>query len=184
MNLIQIVGVEFKQHASLILPLFRRNKIVSNFDLIIDCTDKLLNRWRGIQSNAIQTNIVQQCENLLLAIFGLIGFNYDLETLDDERITANNELTRALRNIINSIMPILCLPRILAKIYVNVDYRQRQTREVIERYIYKMIEHEQAINTDLNAPRKQTSLIASLVASLQTNDEEKKGMRQHSVMPL
>ena len=166
------------------MPLFRRSKIVSNFDLIIDCTDKLLNRWRGIQSNAIQTNIVQQCENLLLAIFGLIGFNYDLETLDDERVASNNELTRSLRNIINSIMPILCLPRIMAKIYVNVDYRQRRTRAVVERYIDKIIEHEQTINSELIAQPKQTSLIASLVASLQRNEEEKKGIRQHSMMPL
>lgn len=133
----------------------------------------------------IHTNIVDQCQNLLLAIFGLIGFNYDLETLDDENLSKPNELTEALRDMMNSIMPILYLPKILAKIYVTCSYRQRRTREIIKKYIYKMIEHEQEMNTELITQRKRISLIASLVDSLQKNEklevnkkeEEKKGMK-------
>ena len=159
------------------MPLFRRSKIVSNFDLIIDCTDKLLARWRRAQSKSIQAHIVDHCQDLLLGIFGWIGFNYDLEMLDDENNPTNNELTRALRDIVNSIMPILCLPRIAAKIYVSLSYRQRRARQVIERHIYKIIEHEQTVNSETVERRKHTSLIASLVASLRKNDEDKRGMR-------
>ncbi|CAF1173036.1 unnamed protein product [Rotaria sordida] len=35
-------GEKYKRHASVTLPLFRRNKIISNIDLIIDSTNKIL----------------------------------------------------------------------------------------------------------------------------------------------
>jgi cytochrome P450 len=165
------------------LPLFRRSKIVSNLDLIVDCTDKLLTKWRKTDRKLIHVDIVDQCQNLLLAIFGLIGFNYDLETLDDESVLGNNELTQALRDMMDGIMSILYSPRIIAKLYVFFNYRQRQARKVIERYIYRMIDHEQATSLESITQRKRTSLIASLVDSLQGNEkleatkseEEKKG---------
>ncbi|UJR12791.1 hypothetical protein I4U23_016965 [Adineta vaga] len=173
-SLISIKGDQFKRHASIILPLFRRNKFVHNFDLIINCTDKLLTKWRKTTDHkTIHIDIVNQCHNLVLAIFGLIGFNYDLETLDDDdddNISEKNELTQALRTIINSIMKIIALPKIIAKIYVTFSYRQRQARTIIERYIYRMIEYEQAIHFKSIKQRKQTSLIASLVDSLEKNE--------------
>jgi len=42
------------------MPLFRRAKIISNFDLIIDSTDKLLDKWRAQPKDQIHTDIVQQ----------------------------------------------------------------------------------------------------------------------------
>ena len=118
----------------------------------------------------IHVDIVDQCQNLLLAIFGFIGFNYDLETLNDENVLGNNELTQALKDIINSIMSILYLPRIIAKLYVIFNYQQRNARKVIERYIFRIIEHEQATSLESIAQRKRTCLIASLVDSLQRNE--------------
>lgn len=170
--------------------MFRRGKIISNLDLIIDSTDKLLTRWSKTDPRLIHVGIVDQCQDLLLAIFGLIAFNYDLETLNDENISGKNELTQALQDMMNGIIPILCLPRIVAKIYTNLNYRQRQARKVIKRYIYKMIEQEQTMSPESIAQRKRTSLIASLVDSLQKNEkleatkneEDKKGMKQRKIM--
>ncbi|CAF1257045.1 unnamed protein product [Adineta ricciae] len=176
------LGIQFKRHSSIVSPLFRRSKVISHFDLIIGCTDKLLTKWRKTEAKTIHVDIVSQCHNLVLAIFGFIAFDYDLETLDD----GDNELTLALRTIINSIMTILALPRILAKAYVTLSYRQRQARNTIERYIYRMIEHEQA-----TAQGKHTSLIASLVHSLRMNehleatediDEDKRGLSRNEVV--
>ncbi|CAF4391295.1 unnamed protein product, partial [Adineta steineri] len=73
-------GAKYKRHASLTLPLFRRGKINKNFDLIVSCTDKfMLDQWRSASDGSIHRDIVQQCQRLLLAIFGYMGFNYDLE---------------------------------------------------------------------------------------------------------
>ncbi|CAF0850457.1 unnamed protein product [Adineta steineri] len=189
-SLISTKGSKFKRHISLTLPLFRRGKIISNLDLIIDCTDKLLSKWRKADPKLIHIDIVDQCQNLLLAIFGFIGFNYDLETLNDESISNDIELTQALRDVINSIMPVLYLPRLIAKIYVNLNYRQRRARKVIEQYIYKIIEHEQETNPELIVQRKRTCLISSLVGSLQRNEkleamkneEQKKGLSRSEVV--
>lgn len=48
--------MKFKRHISLVLPSFRRNKIVSNLDLIVDCTDKLLTKWRKKDDGDSQIN--------------------------------------------------------------------------------------------------------------------------------
>jgi hypothetical protein len=68
--------------------LFRRGKVLNNLDLIIDCTDKLFDQWRlksDNDRNYIHLNTVDQSQNLSLGIFGFIGFDYDLETLEELR---------------------------------------------------------------------------------------------------
>ncbi|CAF3510932.1 unnamed protein product [Rotaria sp. Silwood1] len=114
------------------------------------------------------------------------------ETLDGEDISKKNELLRALRDMISSIMPIIYLPTIVAKIYVTLSLRQRRARKVIERYIDKMIQHELAASSESVVQRKRTSLIASLVDALQNNqklesiksEEEKKGKMQNKRIRL
>ncbi|CAF4383640.1 unnamed protein product, partial [Didymodactylos carnosus] len=93
---------KYKRHASIILPLFRRGKILNNYDLIIDCTDKLLDQWRSTTDNDpkhFHLNIVDQCQNLSLAIFGFIGFDYDFQTLKESNINKTNNLTQALNQV-------------------------------------------------------------------------------------
>jgi cytochrome P450 len=175
-----LIGAKYKRHASLTIPVFRRNKITPNFDLIIDCTDKLLNNWRSAPLNHIHLDIVQQCQNLLLALFGLIAFDYDLETLNND---SRNELTQALKVFVGAVEIVMYLPKFLSIIYLKLSPRHRRARATIERYVYRMIDHELAQNPETIAERKRTSLIASLVCALQKDEqmemtkseEEKKG---------
>jgi hypothetical protein len=78
------IGAKFKRHASLTMPLFRRAKIITNLDVIVNSTDKLLAIWRTRLNQHVHLDVVQQCQNLLLQIFGLIGFDYDLEMLNND----------------------------------------------------------------------------------------------------
>ncbi|CAF5010587.1 unnamed protein product, partial [Rotaria sp. Silwood1] len=164
-------GAQYKRHASLIVPLFRRGKIVSNFDLIINCTDKLLAKWRASSPEKVHIDIVQQSQNLLLEIFGFIGFDYDLETLGDDEMTRNNELTEALRHFMHLFQIVSYCPRFLASIYLKFSPQYRRLNKIIERYLYRMIEQEQEKSPELIAERKRTSLIASLVSSLQKDKQ-------------
>jgi hypothetical protein len=174
------VGAKYKRHAAHTLSLFRRNKITPNFDLIIDCTDKLLNNWRSAPLNRIHLDIVQQCQNLLLGIFGLIAYDFDLKTLNNDR---HHELTQALRDFLSAFDIVSFLPKHLSIIYLKLSPRHRRARATIERYVYRMIDHELAQNPETIAERKRTSLIASLVCALQKDEqmemtkseEEKKG---------
>ncbi len=140
------------------MPLFRRAKIINNFDLIIDCTDKLLSNWRARPSQHIHCDIVQQCQKLLLEIFGLISFDYDLETLD-ECNSSQNELTKALHDFMSIFEWIFFLPPILGTIYTKLSPQHRRAKAIIERYIYQMIDNEMAETQESIAQRKRTCLI-------------------------
>ncbi|CAF3692166.1 unnamed protein product [Rotaria sp. Silwood1] len=167
-SLITLKGAKFKRHASITMPLFRHGKILSNFDLIINCTDELLNNWRSTSSDHIHCDILQQCQNLLLEIFGFIGFDYDFDTL---RGTKNNELTLALRNYINTMELGVYLSAFLFSAYLKLSPKCRRAQRTIKRYLYRMMEQELTETPESRAQRKKTSLIASLVASLQTDEQ-------------
>ncbi|CAF1501095.1 unnamed protein product [Adineta steineri] len=185
--LICLKGAKFKRHASLTIPLFRRNKIIPNFDLIIDCTDKLLSQWRSAPSNHIHLDIGQQCRNLLLLIFGFLAFDYDLKTFDN---SDHNELTRALKDFLESIYPVFFLPKVVSIIYLRLSRRYQRARTVIQQYVYRIIDHELIDCSETIAERKRTSLIASLVSALQNDEktemikseEEKKGLNRSEVL--
>ncbi|CAF0723292.1 unnamed protein product [Adineta steineri] len=182
-----VVSAKFKRHASLTIPLLRRNKIIPNFDLIVDCTDKLLSQWRTVPSNHIHLDIPQQCRNLLLLIFGFLAFDYDLKTLDN---TDNNELAQAVKDFMESIYPVFFLPKFAAFIYLRLSRRYQRARTIIQQYVYRIIDHELIDCSETVAERKRTSLIASLASALQDDEktemakseEEKKGLNRSEVL--
>jgi cytochrome P450 len=181
-----MIGPKYKRHASIILPLFRRGKIVNHLDLIIDCTDKLLDQWHSKidnNPNHIHLNIVEQCQNLSLAIFGFIGFDYDLQTLEESNVNKNNKLRKALSNFLEIFLMTIPVPTFISKIYLKISPRYRHTMITISNYLNEIIEQEQRKTPEELGERKRTSLIASLVGSLQQDEkaeaikseEEKKG---------
>ncbi|CAF1440467.1 unnamed protein product, partial [Didymodactylos carnosus] len=187
------IGLQYKRHAAVILPLFRRAKILNNYDLIIDCTDKLLNQWRSITDsdpNHIHLNIVDQCQNLSLAIFGFIGFDYDLQTLDESNINHTNKLTQALNDFTEIFLRTLDLPNFIGRLYLKLNSRYRRARITIDECLNQIMEQEQRKTPEEIAQRKRTSLIASLVTSLQEDEkaeaakpeQDKKGLSRQEVI--
>jgi hypothetical protein len=180
-----ILGAQFKRHAAVTLPLFRRGKILSNFDLIVDCVDKLLDNWHKKSKDYLHTDITQQSQNLLLEIFGLIAFDYDLETLDsnNNEKKGNNELTQALNDMLNVMDIVFFAPRSLTVLYLKLNFRYQRARRVIKNHLNQMIERELNENPKSRLERKRTCLIASLADSLQQdenaeamkNEEDRKG---------
>ena len=163
------LGAKYKRHAALIMPLFRRNKIISNFDLMIDNVDKLLSKWHADDPNRVHLDIVQQSQQLVLSIFGFIAFDYDLETLDGKD-TNGNELTLALQDFVSAFQALMFLPFRLGSLYWRFNPRYRRARQIIQRYLYRMMEQELAEDEESRVQRKRTCLIASLVSSLQTDE--------------
>jgi hypothetical protein len=183
---ISVIGSKYKRHASIILPLFRRGKILNNYDLIIDCTDKLLEQWRSkidIDPSYVHLNIIDQCQNLSLAIFGFIGFDYDLQTLEESSMNKNNKLRKALSDFLKIFLLTIPVPTFISKIYLKISPRYRHTMITLSDYLNQMMEQEQRKTSEEIAERKRTSLIASLVDSLQQDEkaeavkseQEKKG---------
>ncbi|CAF1339492.1 unnamed protein product [Rotaria sp. Silwood1] len=144
----------------------------------------MLTRWQNYNNDSkeVHLNMIEQCRQLLLAIFGYVAFNYDLQTLDDEYNSQKNELTHALHVYLTTGSIVLQMPTFLACIYLlNPAYRRAVS--TIDRYLHEMIEQELRETPERRSERKRTSLIASLVGSLQQDekleakksDENKKG---------
>ncbi|CAF4286502.1 unnamed protein product, partial [Adineta steineri] len=165
------IGAKFKRHGAITMPLFRRNKILSNINIIIDGTDKLLDRWRTQSSEHVHTDIVEQCQNLLLEVFGMIAFDYDLETINENLSENKNELTEALKYIMDTFRFIIYAPSIISTTYLKYNPRYQRARATIERYLNNMVEQELTESLDSRTERKKISLIASLVSSLQTDEK-------------
>ena len=166
------LGATFKRHATATIPLFRRAKIMTNLDLIIEYTDKFLNNYRREPLHKVHTNIIEQSGNLLLAIFGFIGFDYDLETLNDDGRQGDNELTQALRHMLDMFNMIFYCPRFVSTAVLKLSPKYKHSRKIIEKYLKQMIDKEMSESTESRVERKRTCLIASLVASRQLNEQE------------
>lgn len=164
--------------------MFRRAKILHNFDLILNCTDKLLSNWRARPHQQVHCDIIPQCQNLLLEIFGFIGFDYELGALD-ENSSNQNELAQALRVFMSSNNLIVYTPPFFGKMYAKLSRQHRKAKAIITRYIYEVIDNEMAESEEMRLQRKRHCLIASLIASMQKdetaeaskNEDERKGMK-------
>src|ERR1700728_761767 len=102
---------------------------MNNLDLIIDCTDKLLDQWRSTTDHDpkhIHLNIIDQCQNLSLGIFGFLAFNYDLETLEQLNANNANKLTQALNDFAEISTNTFRLPIVLGKLYLKLSPRYRR----------------------------------------------------------
>ncbi len=164
-------GAKYKRHASLILPLFRRSKIISNLNIIINCTDKLLLRWRA-RDNAsrVHLDMIEQCQHLLLSIIGFIAFNYDLQTLENEENIHQNELGHALQVYLQSYRTVFYLPKPVARIYMALNRDYQKSLIVLRRYVHSIIEETIQMDQSVIAEQKRTNLIATLVGSLQQDE--------------
>ncbi|CAF4048623.1 unnamed protein product [Rotaria sordida] len=171
-EIIALKGVKYKRHASIVGPLFRGYKINLHLDTAIDCTDNLLDRWRTYNNDPTQVhlNMIEQCRQLALAIFGYIAFDYDLQTLDDENHSNENELCCALHTFHNTAVDLMQLPTVIGRIYLLLNQKYRRSQAIINQYLQRMIDQELAENPTTRAERKRTCLIASLVTSLQQDE--------------
>jgi hypothetical protein len=171
------LGAKFKRHALAILPLFRRGKIIPHLDTIMDCTDKLLSNWRHQAKEHIHTDIVDQSQKLLLDIFGFIAFNYDLHALDYNKDKSNDQLSEALKDTLTAFRVLIYSPRFIAVLYAKFSPQYLRSQKFLKTYVNEIVDQESANTSDLISERKKTCLIASLVASLQ-KDEQAEAMKK------
>lgn len=166
------IGAKYKRHTSVSYPLFRGTKIFMHLDTILDCTDKLLDRWRQVNDpNHIHLNINEQTQQLLLAIFGFIAFDYDFQIFDDQCDKAHAEFISSMETFFNTIARLVEMPVVIGRIYLFFNFKHRQARLFMDRYIQQIIDQELKETIAMRAERKRTSLIASLVSSLQQHED-------------
>ena len=95
--------------------------------------------------------------------------------MDDEYNTSRNELTQAFHIYLQAAFICVQLPTIIGRIYLSLNFQYRRSVSTMNRYLERMIEQELSEISETRAERKRTSFIASLVDSLQS-EENKKGL--------
>ncbi|CAF1486220.1 unnamed protein product [Adineta ricciae] len=78
-GLIALRGETWKRHARFILPMFKRAKILPYLNTIVNCIDHLVDEQFVKHNGEIRTDLVVQCQNVLLNVIARIAFDYDLE---------------------------------------------------------------------------------------------------------
>jgi hypothetical protein len=159
------------------MPLFRRAKVIPQLDTIVDCTDKLLSNWRHQFDQQIHTDIVEQCQKLLLGIFGFIAFDYDLHTLDYNSEKTRDELKGALNDLLFAFRILIYSPKFVSILYTKFSPGFQRSQKFLKHYVNKIVDQELTNDSELILERKRTCLIASLVASLQ-QDENAEAMKK------
>ncbi|CAF1159500.1 unnamed protein product [Didymodactylos carnosus] len=173
-SLLAIKGEQFKRHARVMLPMFKKNKVISHVNTIIDCTDKLIHLWRHEQPEELNENIVQQSKSLLLDIIGFIAFDYDLQTVEQSEQDEKKELTKALNIFINmhhTIMQAAFVPTILFKWWLKLNLRYQNALKTLQYTAYSIIAKESEYTGHQVKPK---NLISMLVSSLQKNEEDER----------
>ncbi|CAF3663560.1 unnamed protein product [Rotaria sp. Silwood1] len=168
-----LTGSKYKRHASITHSLFRRGKIINHLDTIINCTDKLLTRWRTNKNDPkyIHLNMFEQLQQLVLETFSLMFFDYSLPTMDNQGDKDKNEFAHALHTVLDAIMTVIKMPTFIDRLYLLLNLKYRRSRDLVNRHLHHMIEQELQEAPMMRAERKKISLIASLIASLQQDEK-------------
>jgi cytochrome P450 len=161
-------GEKWKRHIRVILPAFKRAKIMQYIDTIIECTDRFIDQ--SLIDKQVHKDLVHRCQRLTTNIIGFIAFDYDLES----------EVGSALQTVLHDfiyyaafVMKYAWLPRWLSKLYLKLNWKYQRTHRFLYELAEKIVQQEQ--NNKNSMEQKQSkSLIASLVSSLneQANDEQ------------
>jgi pentalenene oxygenase len=167
-NITILTGARWKRHARIMIPVFKRAKVIQHLDTITECADRFIDRC--LKENEIHTNLVDQCQTLTMNIIGFIGFDYDLDndTHSQSRVAIKEFIAYGAK-----LMLLPVIPQWMLKIYLKLNGHFQQVDRQLRELMEKIVEQEQN-NQDTSEKQRPKNLIASLVSSIneQANDEQ------------
>jgi len=174
-GLISLRGEAWKRHARFVLPMFKRAKILPYLDTISTCIDRFIDEQFVKQDGKIHTDLVIQCQNVLLNIIALIGFDYDLES---SSLTDGFSLRKALNDFVyygNQFVLKTGIPFWLGKLILLVHWKYQRALRTIKHYVINIItEEEERQQTEFISSNRPQNIIASLVSSVKNDSSSTK----------
>jgi cytochrome P450 len=172
-------GSKWKRHVRVMLPMFKRAKVIHHSEIIVDCID----RWtdRCLKDGHVHTDLFAHCGSLTMNIIGLLGFDYDFDQRSDASF---KEALEDFNFNATVLMMIPWIPRWLIRFYLQMNWKYQRSRRVIREVIEKIVEQEQS-NPARDGTERPKNLIASLVSSLneEANDEQvSSGLRREEML--
>lgn len=166
-NITILTGDRYKRHARIMLPVFKRAKVIQHIETITECADRFIDKY--LKENEVHTNLVDSCQVLTTNVIGFIGFDYDIQNCRD------SDSKIALPDLVFHVLVIMLLswlPRWMIAIYIKLNWRLQRINREIRQLMEKIVQQEQN-NRDATEQTRPKNLIASLVSSLneEANDE-------------
>ena len=168
-SLVNIGGLKWKRHVRVMLPVFKRAKVIQHLDTMTDCADRFIDQC--LAPDQVHTDLVQSCQTVTMNIFGLIAFDYDLDS------QVNSKSRTVFRDFISYVVFLIMmawLPRWLNKLYLKVNWNYQHTNRFLRQLMTKIVEQEENNQAGKENDDRPKNLIASLVSSLneQATDEQ------------
>ncbi|CAF1080270.1 unnamed protein product [Adineta steineri] len=162
-DIVVLAGAKWKRHVRVMLPVFKRAKMIQHLDTIIECADHFIDQ--NLLDNHIHKDLVHRCQTFTMNVIGLIAFDYNLES------NINSPIKIAFQDFVSYVTIVILmswLPRWISKIYLKFNWKYQKIHRLIRELTEKIVEQEQ------NNSQRSKNLIASLVSSLneQANDEQ------------
>ncbi|CAF0790335.1 unnamed protein product [Adineta steineri] len=174
-GLIALRGETWKRHARFMLPMFKRAKVLPYFDTVVTCIDRLIDEQLIKHDGEIRTDLVTQCQNLLLNIIAFIAFDYDLESSSQ---TDSYNLRNAFNDFVhyaNQFVLLAGIPLWLGKIILTLNWKYQQALRIMKRYVMNIIsEEKQRQQDEYFSSNRPKNLISSLVASVKDESSSTK----------
>ncbi|CAF0956763.1 unnamed protein product [Adineta steineri] len=167
-GLLSLKGETWKRHARLMLPVFRRSKILPYFETIVECIDDFIDKQFLNNQTKIHKDLVIKCQHILLTVIARIAFNYDfsnLSTNDGINIhqAFNNMIDCASRFALMTAIPLW-----VAKLMLKLNFKFQKSLNIMKNHVMSIINDEQKRQHEqiyLSDQRK--SLITLLVEASQ-----------------
>ncbi|CAF4282321.1 unnamed protein product [Rotaria sp. Silwood2] len=181
--IISLTGSKYKRHAKAILPMLKRNKFLSQIPIIIDCVDQLIHVWKLRYENNEDipcTSIVNDNQHLMLDTFTLLTFDYDLGNLkylakEAKKFNRNkkyqpSDFGQALSTWLDALRRVNMngLPYIINYYLLKFDRKYQSALKKLQDQAEEIISKCQM---EMNENERPTNLVASLVSTLQKDEE-------------
>ncbi|CAF1386656.1 unnamed protein product [Didymodactylos carnosus] len=174
-SLLAIKGSMWKRHARVMLPMLKKAKIVPYLQTIVDCIDNLIQKWRDESQNHLYTNIVNDAQDSLLNVIGIIAFDYDLK---------NSTMVHAFNDVISVSTTLILLgglPEFMGRLYLRFNSKYQRGLQLLRQHINDIIKQEQQRIKNNGTENRRKNLVSLLVSSLVEdneilNDDSKQGL--------
>ncbi|CAF3926684.1 unnamed protein product [Rotaria sp. Silwood1] len=146
--------------------MFKRAKVLPYIDTIVICTDRFIDERLARRNGEIHTDLVAQCQRLLLNIIAFIAFDYDLEASSQPGIYDLRDAFNDFIRFANQFIVAGGIPLWIGKLILRINWKYQRALRTVKHYVMNMIAQEQTRQQQRISTNKPRNLISSLVAAV------------------
>lgn len=96
-SLVTSQGDDWREQHRLLMPMFQRKNVFGFTDVVLDQTEKLLDRWRSVADRGGTIDLREEMRRITLDIIGHTMFSTDVNEFSEEFVAASDALRTRMR---------------------------------------------------------------------------------------